>query len=149
MPPIANYVPYVVTGNLVVVSGQFLIDSEANLKASTTRMGETAAPIADATHRGQGKVRSIGKEEIIISHGPIAALQWGPMTMGFKLPAAGVPQGITVGGSVEFEFRQRKDGLFEIASIAPAPSGAAKPSDASAKGAVTTPREPAPPGRNP
>ena len=31
-------------GQKVVVSGQFLVDSEANLKAATTRMGETTTP---------------------------------------------------------------------------------------------------------
>ena len=31
-------------GQKVVVSGQFLVDSEANLNASTTRMGEMPAP---------------------------------------------------------------------------------------------------------
>src|SRR5436309_2537985 len=45
-------------GQKVVVSGQFLVDSEANLKASTTRMGEMTAPAAgqgaaNPTHRGQ------------------------------------------------------------------------------------------------
>jgi membrane fusion protein, copper/silver efflux system len=139
-------------GENVVVSGQFLVDSEANLKASTTRMGEMTAPAAgqgaNPRHRGQGKVESIGKEEIVISHGPIASLQWGPMTMGFKLPATGLPQGINVGGSVEFEFRQGKDGRFEIASIASAPSGDAKPGDA-AKGVVKKPREAAPTGSKP
>ncbi|HEV8258431.1 MAG TPA: efflux RND transporter periplasmic adaptor subunit, partial [Casimicrobiaceae bacterium] len=78
-------------GQKVVVSGQFLVDSEANLKAATTRMGDMPAAAAgqatDVTHRGEGKVESIGKEEITISHAPIASLQWGPMTMGFKLPA--------------------------------------------------------------
>jgi Cu(I)/Ag(I) efflux system membrane fusion protein len=139
-------------GQKVVVSGQFLVDSEANLKASTTRMGEMTAPaIAPRveTHRGQGKVASIGKDEIVISHGPIASLQWGPMTMGFKLPAAGLPQGINVGGGVEFEFRQGKDGLFEIASIAPATSSAAKQSDATAKGVITKPRDDASPRGKP
>jgi Cu(I)/Ag(I) efflux system membrane fusion protein len=136
-------------GQKVVVSGQFLVDSEANLKASTIRMGEMTAPAAgqgaDATHRGQGKVENIGKDEIVISHGPIASLQWPPMTMGFKLPATGLPQGITVGSNIEFEFRQSKDGPFEIASIAPAQS-AAKGADAAAKGVITKPREDAVPG---
>ena len=62
---------------------------------------------------------------------------------------SGLAQGITVGASVEFEFRQGKDGLFEIASIAPAPSGAAKPNAAAAKGAVTKSREAAPSGSKP
>jgi Cu(I)/Ag(I) efflux system membrane fusion protein len=36
-------------GDNVVVSGQFLIDSEANLKAATTRMGEMPANAANDT----------------------------------------------------------------------------------------------------
>ncbi len=130
-------------GQKVVVSGQFLVDSEANLRASTTRMGAMAAPAAgqgpDATHRGEGKVESIGKEEITISHGPIASLQWGPMTMGFKLPATGLPQGVHVGDTVAFEIRATQDGTFEITSIAPAQARSAQSGDAAAKGAISQP----------
>jgi Cu(I)/Ag(I) efflux system membrane fusion protein len=140
-------------GQKVVVSGQFLVDSEANLKASTTRMGDMPAPAAsqptDVTHRGDGKVESIGKEEITISHGPIASLQWGPMTMGFKLPATGLPQGIAVGNSVHFEIRQTKDGTFQITSIAPTQTSNAAPTDAAAKGVITKPRDNAAPGTKP
>ena len=140
-------------GQKVVVSGQFLVDSEANLKASTTRMGEMPTPTVasgtEVTHRGQGKVESIGKEEITISHGPIASLQWGAMTMGFKLPATGLPQGIAVGNSVSFEIRQTKDGTFQIASIALAQANIAPPTDATAKGVITKPREGAVSGAKP
>ena len=140
-------------GQKVVVSGQFLVDSEANLKASTTRMGEMPAPAAahgpDATHRGEGKVESIGKEEITISQGPIASLQWGPMTMGFKLPAAGLPQGIGVGNSVNFEIRQTKDGTFQITSIAPARTNSEAPPDTAANGVITKPRDKASSGAKP
>ena len=112
-------------GQKVVVSGQFLLDSEASLKASTTRMAEMpgAQPpgSAAATHRGEGKIESIGKDEVTISHGPIPSLQWGPMTMGFKTPS-GPPAGISAGQSVDFEFRPRNDGSFEILSITPAPA---------------------------
>ena len=140
-------------GQKVVVSGQFLVDSEANLKASTTRMGDMPAPAAgqgsDVTHRGEGKVESIGKEEITISHGPIPSLQWGAMTMGFKLPATGLPQGIAVGNSVSFEIRQAKDGTFQIASIAPAQKSSAASTDTAAKGVITKPRDNASPGAKP
>jgi Cu(I)/Ag(I) efflux system membrane fusion protein len=140
-------------GQKVVVSGQFLVDSEANLKASTTRMGDMPAPAAsqttDVTHRGEGRVESIGKEEITISHGPIASLQWGPMTMGFKLPATGLPQGIAVGSSVNFEIRKTRDGTFQITSIAPAQASRTAPTDAAAKGVITKPRDNASPGVKP
>jgi len=123
-------------GQKVVVSGQFLIDSEASLKGTTTRMadmpvaegakgGKTDKPTAAQAHRGEGKVEKIDKNEITISHGPIPSLQWGPMTMDFKLPAGGLPKNVAVGDAVAFEVRALKDGMFEIASISPT-AGAAK-----------------------
>jgi Cu(I)/Ag(I) efflux system membrane fusion protein len=118
-------------GQKVVVSGQFLIDSEASLKATTARMSDAPAmdsgKSADTTHRGEGKLESIGKDEIMVSHGPIASLKWGPMTMGFKAPATGLPKNIAVGDAVSFEFRQTKDGAFEITSIARAAGRGVKP----------------------
>ena len=117
-------------GQKVVVSGQFLIDSEASLKATTTRMSESPAmdsgKSGGVTHRGEGKVESIGKDEIMLSHGPIASLKWGPMTMGFKVPPNGMPKNIAVGDTVSFEIRQIKDGMFEITSIAPVAGAAQK-----------------------
>lgn len=146
-------------GQKVVVSGQFLVDSEANLKASTTRMGDMPPAAtgqgADVTHRGEGKVESITKEEITISHGPIPSLRWGPMTMGFKLPAAGLPQGIAVGNSVSFAIRPTREGTFQITTIAPATTialpkpSAAAPTDAATKGVITKPPDNVSPGAKP
>ena len=110
-------------GQNVVVSGQFLIDSEASLKASIARMADAGLQPAQQSmgtaHRAQGKVENITKNEITISHGPVASLQWGPMTMGFKLPPDGLPPGIIVGSDVTFEFGQNNEGLFAIQSITP------------------------------
>lgn len=123
-------------GEKVVVSGQFLIDSEASLKGTVTRIIETPVPAAGqaaALHHGEGKVEQISKDEVTISHGPIPSLQWGPMTMPFKLTAA-IPNTVRVGDHVAFDVRQRKDGSFEIAAIArlPAqPTKAGKPAESS------------------
>ena len=110
-------------GQKVVVSGQFLIDSEASLKASTLRMEDTTATAAaegsGPTHSGQGKVEKIGDREITISHGPIASLQWEAMTMGFRIPAEGLPKNIAVGDTVAFEFHKAKDGQFALTFITP------------------------------
>ncbi len=113
------------SGQKVVVSGQFLIDSEASLRGASLRMGNESKPAgnAAATHHGSGKVEAIDKDEITISHGPIASLQWGAMTMSFKLPAGGLPQGIKAGVIVDFEIRPVPDGEFEIVSIAKASGG--------------------------
>lgn len=110
-------------GQKVVVSGQFLIDSEASLKGTATRMSDS--PAADngkapgPTHHGVGTVEKIDKNEIMISHGPISSLQWSAMTMGFSLPASGLPKNVAVGDTVNFEFRPLKAGVFEIVSILP------------------------------
>ncbi len=123
-------------GQQVVASGQFLIDSEASLRGTTTRMQGAPPPGNAATpdnvtspqspsHRGQGKIEKIDKDSITISHGPIPDLQWGPMTMGFKAPATGLPKNLAAGNAVVFEIRALKDGQYEIASIVPA-GGASK-----------------------
>ena len=70
------------------------------------------------------------------------------MTMGFKLPATGLPQGVAVGNRVNFEIRQAKDGTFQITSIAPTQTNGAAPTDTAAKGVITKPRD-APPGAKP
>lgn len=110
-------------GQKVVVSGQFLIDSEASLKGTTTRMGDAPAASTSkatgTTHHGNGKVEKIDKNEITLSHGPIPSLQWGAMTMGFQLPANGLPANVAVGDMVTFDIRQTKDGMYQVTSISP------------------------------
>jgi Cu(I)/Ag(I) efflux system membrane fusion protein len=119
-------------GQKVVASGQFLIDSEASLKGTEARMEGSAAPLPSATastgpapapaatHHGVGKVESIGKEAITISHGPIPSLHWGAMTMGFMPPRSGLPDNIHAGDTVAFDIRATPDGMYEIVQIAPA-----------------------------
>lgn len=112
------------TGQQVVTSGQFLVDSEASLKGTLARMGGAAPPdsakaSAAPTHRGIGRVEQIDADSITLSHGPIASLHWGPMTMQFKLPAGGLPRDVAVGAMVVFEIRPTKEGDYQITSIAP------------------------------
>ncbi len=102
-------------GMKVVLSGQFLIDSEASLKSSGARMGDAPAP--GDMHKGEGKVEKVGKDSVTLSHGPIESMKWGAMTMDFKLPKDGAAAGIAEGSVVNFEFAARKDGAFEITSI--------------------------------
>jgi Cu(I)/Ag(I) efflux system membrane fusion protein len=109
-------------GQKVVVSGQFLIDSEASLKGTVARMSEPDAPQPGtaAAHRASGTLEQVDKDEITISHGPVPSLKWGAMTMGFEPPATGLPPGLKPGAQVEFEFIQTAQGTFRIQSIAPA-----------------------------
>ena len=111
-------------GDRVVVSGQFLVDSEASLKGVEARLAPPdalgpapAKPGAAATHRGEGKVERIDKDEVTLSHGPIPSLGWPSMTMGFKPPAAGLPPGLKAGDAVTFETRAAGEGEWAITRI--------------------------------
>src|SRR5262249_45963934 len=96
-------------GQKVVVSGQFLVDSEANLKVALERIGgqgqDAGTPQAQATqvHSAEGVVRSVG-DEVLIKHGAIPTAGMGAMTMSFKAPKGGVPKDVKEGTAVKFEF---------------------------------------------
>jgi Cu(I)/Ag(I) efflux system membrane fusion protein len=112
-------------GRRVVASGQFLIDSEAGLRASLQRLGGgSAAAVAPApapapppAHHASGTVERITAGEVTISHGPVPTLNWGPMTMGFTPPPGGLPADIRVGDSVRFDIRRASNGKFAITAI--------------------------------
>ena len=115
-------------GQQVVLSGQFLLDSEASLKATTTRM-EDAAPApnaADKAYTSEGKLEAIDKDAVTLSHGPIPALKWGAMTMEFGLPARGLPAGLKPGQSVRFEFILNRQGAAVLTRIEAVSKNSAK-----------------------
>ncbi len=109
-------------GDKVVVSGQFLIDSEASLRASGTRMEGAEAPKAAApqTHRAVGEVVSTGAGDLLIKHGAIPSAGMGAMTMPFRAPNGIVPPGLKKGDRILFEFSIKPDGEFQITDLAPA-----------------------------
>jgi Cu(I)/Ag(I) efflux system membrane fusion protein len=115
-------------GQKVVVSGQFLIDSEASLKATAMRMSEAAqAEPPGGRHRGEGRLEQVGADAVIISHGPIPTMEMGAMTMEFKHPAGGLPGGLKAGATVSFEFQLSNAGELQLTRIAPLAQGAPKP----------------------
>jgi len=109
-------------GDKVVVSGQFLIDSEASLRASGTRMEGAEAPKAPApqTHRAVGEVVSTGAGDLLIKHGAIPSAGMGAMTMPFRAPNGIVPPTLKKGDRILFEFSIKPDGEFQITDMAPA-----------------------------
>jgi Cu(I)/Ag(I) efflux system membrane fusion protein len=115
-------------GDMVVASGQFLIDSEARLRSVTSSMAAPAAvdpasaasmPMANTsgTYTGEGKVESVEADGITISHGPIAALKWPSMTMGFGKPNAKDFTDIKPGDTVRFEFKKGGAMDYELVSV--------------------------------
>lgn len=103
-------------GTRVVVSGQFLIDSEASLKATSTRMGD--APGAKE-YQADAKLEKFGKDTWTITHGPVPELKWGAMTMEFIPMKDGVPPGAKPGQEVRLSFTLDKDGMPVVTKIAP------------------------------
>lgn len=117
-------------GDEVVASGQFLIDSEARLKsvlgamqsappaASAASAADTGSVPATGIYSAEGKVEDVDAETLTISHGPIAALKWPAMTMGFSKPKAKVLSDVKPGAMVRFEFKQAGDG-YELVAVHP------------------------------
>jgi Cu(I)/Ag(I) efflux system membrane fusion protein len=111
-------------GQQVVVSSQFLIDSEASLKGVEARLNDPAAVTPASTaprHRGEAKVAAVTRDAVTLTHGPIASLKWGAMTMDFKPPQAGLPRNVQAGDTVNFEFFMDAEGLPRLTGISPMP----------------------------
>jgi len=112
-------------GDTVVTSAQFLIDSEASLKASFSRMGSDDKPAdgggqeADSAVMGMGLVNEIFADEkrLNISHEPIDALGWPAMTMDFRLNDNASLAGIKAGDKVHFILVSDDQGNYFIDSI--------------------------------
>jgi Cu(I)/Ag(I) efflux system membrane fusion protein len=106
-------------GDEVVTSAQFLIDSEASLAGSIHRLD--ASPLSqEATGQqavfGNGIVKAVDEKarRIRISHGPIEALGWAPMTMEFDVLPGPDLTTITIGQSVHFSLQQSEVGDYVI-----------------------------------
>jgi RND family efflux transporter MFP subunit len=135
-------------GEQVVVSANFLIDAESNLKAAIGGMAEpaaqgsaakaaTVAPAATAVgHRAEGRVDSIDAKAGMLSlnHGPVPSLRWPAMTMEFKAANAALLQGLKPGQAVSFEFVERQPGEYVVTAISATPRTAARSAPASPAG---------------
>ena len=133
----------VTEGQKVVASGQFLIDSEASLKAvlpkftaesmqGAVAMAPTATdvpktgtpPLGTPLYHGVGIVEKATGQALTLSHGPIPELKWGAMTMGFNKPNKEAFAQIKPGDNVEFSFKEGKEG-YVLEDVKPA-TGAKK-----------------------
>jgi Cu(I)/Ag(I) efflux system membrane fusion protein len=90
-------------GQKVVVSGQFLLDSEASLRSVGTRVAEPMKLTAKE-YQVEAVFESVVDDMAMLSHPPIPELKWGAMTMGFKLPKDGLPKDLKPGQKVHIAF---------------------------------------------
>lgn len=106
-------------GQRVVASGQFLIDSEANLSGAVARLNASRASrdaAAEAMHEATGRITAIAGEHVTIAHNPIASLRWPAMTMQFRFARPELARGLAVGETVSFRFHEA-DGAYLIEAI--------------------------------
>ena len=110
-------------GEQVVVSGQFLIDSEARLRSVTGAMASAPASSAPSAalpsdvHTAEGKVETVQPDGLTISHGPVAALKWPSMTMGFSKPEPKAFADVKPGDTIRFQFKQGGPMGWELVSV--------------------------------
>jgi len=102
-------------GDQVVVSGQFLLDSESSLRGIGTQ-SPASEKQARAVHQGMGRVESINDREIVISHGPIASLGWSGMTTPFALDSPLLAKDVKPGDTVHFGV-VKVDGQYVIETL--------------------------------
>jgi Cu(I)/Ag(I) efflux system membrane fusion protein len=110
-------------GNTEVTRGQFLLDSEASLRATATRMQDIPVrDVASREHRGEGRVVALGDDSVTLAHGPIPSIEWTSMTMQFVLPTGPRPD-LAIDEQVRFTFTMGADGMPRLTSIEPAEPG--------------------------
>ena len=71
---------------------------------------DAKAPDDERVYSGEGDVTSIAGDQVSISHGPIEGLGWPDMTMTFRAESPQLLEGVAVGDSVAFRFRQSGGG---------------------------------------
>ena len=125
-------------GQRIVISSQFLIDSEASLRGLETRLNQAVpapaagsampaaapasaapAPAPAALHRTPATVKALAGDMVTLDHPPIASLKWPAMTMDFRLPpAARRPAGgLKPGDQITIEFQLGDDELPQLTRL--------------------------------
>ena len=112
-------------GQKVIVSGQFLIDSEASLKSALAKFADAPpaaapAPAAAPLHHATGRIEQVTPEALTLAHDPVPELKWGAMTMDFAKPSPDAFSQFKRGDRVHFSFRETDEGyLLENVERAP------------------------------
>jgi len=126
-------------GESVVVSANFLIDAESNLKAALSGFGHSAngskpdekeqvkpgASVAAPTlanHRGEGSIEAVdpARSTVTLAHGPIASLKWPAMTMDFRVKDPALLRTLKPGQKIAFDLIEESAGEYVIVRVQPA-----------------------------
>ncbi len=123
----------VAVGERVVVSANFLIDSESQLKAALSNLVDAdtggAAEASPTLYETEGSFDALDAAagSVTLTHGEIPALQWPAMTMDFVLADPALVEGIAPGTAVRFVFKAGAPGEYIVTAIAPLAGAAPAP----------------------
>ncbi|WP_339487865.1 efflux RND transporter periplasmic adaptor subunit [Pseudomonas sp. EL_65y_Pfl2_R95] len=108
------------SGQQIVASGQFLLDSEASLRGiEITALGDSARPLLQpALHPAEGKILNLDSNSITLAHGPFKTLSMPGMTMQFPVASPQLLEGLRVGERVRVSVSEGDHGL-QIEQIEP------------------------------
>ena len=110
-------------GDLIVTSGQFLIDSESNIEAELMRM--EAPTISTVQSKNTSKIITLGSIEQVmdamgmvkITHEPIPEWNWPAMTMDFPIAENLDMSQFKTGETLKFEIEKLGDWDFVISNV--------------------------------
>ena len=103
----------------------------AQEEAAAPAPGEAAAPVQDAagepeyvegvfaaTHNATGKVTVVNDDTVMISHGPVEALNWPAMTMTYEVRDPALVADLQPGEEIAFAFR-REEFSYVLTEVTP------------------------------
>lgn len=116
------------SGDEIVTSGQFLIDSEASMRVSLNRMSDKQSDQASKVVSVSGVVQAIKLDEhsLNLQHDPIEELGWPSMTMDFAVADDVSIKALSINDAVMFQLEQR-DERYLITSIHKIDDGVIQP----------------------
>jgi Cu(I)/Ag(I) efflux system membrane fusion protein len=118
-------------GDLVVTSGQFLIDSESNIEMALARMDENAGKQLPNRVQIGAVVRGVDvtTPNVTLQHDPVPEWSWPAMTMSFEIADSSLLSGLQEGQPVNVEIERLADGRHRITEIEQLPEMPAETGD--------------------
>ena len=112
-------------GEVVVVSANFLIDAESNLKAALGGFSQGAQSAKPVTHRGEASIEAVdpARATVTLAHAPIASLKWPAMSMDFRVKDPALLRTLKPNQKIVFEFVESGSGEYLIVRVQPAAGG--------------------------
>ena len=109
-------------GDVIVTSGQFLIDSESNIESALARFSEDPAESKPAqTVSVAGVVRKTMPDEskVRVKHDAIPEWKWHSMTMNLTVESVDLLDDLEAGDEIIMEIEKREEGGYIIIDIQP------------------------------